>query len=71
MKYLRGLEQYESETDLSGGVTERFNDVPDKRLKAEIVLLIKLQSIEHVVQIEGVENGWEHMPKPLGSDQAA
>lgn len=71
MEYLRGLEQYESKTNLSGGLRRDLTMCRHKRLKAEIVLLMKLQSIGHIVQIEGVENGWEHMPKPLGSDQAA
>lgn len=29
-----------------------------------------LKAVWHSVSVEGFEPGWDHMPKPLGSDEA-
>ncbi|KAK5095562.1 hypothetical protein LTR70_003485 [Exophiala xenobiotica] len=68
MKYLRSLGQYEGKTGFECEAIEKFDDVLAEMTESRDCAFGKLQSIKHAVQIEGVEVGWEHMPKPLGSD---
>lgn len=70
MKCLRSLGQYEGKTGFECDAIGKFDDVPAQMTGSRDCAFGKLQSIKHSVQIEGVEVGWKHMPKPLGSDQA-
>ncbi|KAK5940043.1 hypothetical protein PMZ80_007461 [Knufia obscura] len=70
MKYLRSLGQYDGDTGFQCKGYERFEDVPAQMTETRNCAFGELESIKHSVKIEGVDAGWEHMPKPLGSDEA-
>lgn len=68
MRYLRSLGRYEGR---SGFECRDFNEPGEvdegffEERKSEFGLL---RAVRHSVTVEGVEIGWEVMPKPLGSD---
>lgn len=69
MKYLRSLGQYEGK---SGFKTQDFTstkDVPEQYLETRETGFGKMTAIRHSASLEGVEVGWDIMPKPLGSDE--
>ncbi|KAH8704652.1 CoA-transferase family III domain-containing protein [Phaeosphaeriaceae sp. PMI808] len=67
-KFLRSLGQYEGK---SGFLRKDFTDAGEVRMYSESreTGFGKLRAIRHSASIEGVEIGWEQMPKPLGSDK--
>ena len=69
MKYLRSLGQYEGDRGFQCSGYDTLDDVPVGFTETRDCAFGKLQAIKHSVKIEDVEVGWEHMPKPLGSDQ--
>jgi crotonobetainyl-CoA:carnitine CoA-transferase CaiB-like acyl-CoA transferase len=70
MKYLRSLGQYEGKTGFDCADYERQEDVPVEMLETRESGFGVMTSVKHSARIEGVDVGCEHMPKPLGSDEA-
>lgn len=69
-KFLRGLGQYEGR---SGFECKDFNaqsEVPQEFLEDRDSGFGVIRAVKHSASIEGVEVGWDVMPKPLGSDKA-
>ncbi|CAG8326850.1 unnamed protein product [Penicillium salamii] len=69
MKYLRSLGQYEGK---SGFETRDFTctgDVPEEYLETRETGFGMMTAVRHSASLEGVEVGWDIMPKPLGSDE--
>lgn len=68
MKYLRSLGQYDGK---SGFHRKDFNspDDVDVYLETRQTGFGQLRAVTHSAKIEGLEIGWEEMPKPLGSDK--
>lgn len=71
MKYLKSLGQWEGATGFERGVYTGQGDVPDEYLETRESGFGTLRAVKHSAKIEGVEVGWEVMPKPVGSDEAA
>jgi crotonobetainyl-CoA:carnitine CoA-transferase CaiB-like acyl-CoA transferase len=70
MKYLRSLGQYEGDSGFQHENVKKQEDVPDEMLETRESGFGTLTAVKHSAKIEGVGVGWEHMPKPLGSDEA-
>lgn len=75
MKYLRSLGQYPGATafdtrDSSLQGSDGYNAVPDEYFETRTTEFGIMRSVHHSATIDGVEVGWEVMPKPLGSDEA-
>lgn len=68
MKYLRSLGQYPGSTGFVAKDFERPEDVPDEYFETRASGFGILKAIRHSAAIEGLEVGWDVMPKPLGSD---
>ncbi|KAL3443596.1 hypothetical protein BJX65DRAFT_320525 [Aspergillus insuetus] len=69
MKYLRSLGQFEGK---SGFETRDFtctSDVPVEYLETRDTGFGEMVAVRHSAAIEGVEVGWDVMPKPLGTDE--
>jgi hypothetical protein len=67
MKYLRSLGQYRGET---GYERSNFDDPENAELCLETrqTEFGELKAVRHAATIEGVQVGWDIMPKRLGSD---
>ena len=70
MKYLRSLGQYEGRSGFECRNYETQDDVPVEMLETKESGCGLMTSVKHSARIEGVDVGYEHMPKPLGSDEA-
>ena len=70
MKYLRSLGQYDRDSGFQCENIERQEDVPAKMLETRESGFGLLTAVKHSARIEGMEVGWDYMPKPLGSDEA-
>lgn len=70
MKYLRTLGQYPGSSGFDCKDYEKPSDVPPEYFETRETGFGLMEGIRHSASIEGVEVGWEHMPKPLGSDKA-
>ena len=70
MKYLRSLGQFDGHSGIECGHSETQQDVPEDFLETKPSDLGSLTAVKHAASIEGVDVGWETMPKPLGSDDA-
>ena len=70
-KYLRSLGQYEGRTGFTCGDYQQQKDVPEECLETRPTQFGELKAVKHSAQIGGVDVGWDIMPKPLGSDEAA
>lgn len=69
MKYLRSLGQYPGTSGFEGVRDyERPEDVPEEFFETRETGFGVMKAIRHSARIEGVEVGWDVMPKPLGSD---
>jgi crotonobetainyl-CoA:carnitine CoA-transferase CaiB-like acyl-CoA transferase len=68
MKYLRSLGQYPDATGFECRDYEKPGDVPREFIESRKTGFGLMEAISHSATIEGCEIGWEHMPKPLGSD---
>ncbi|KAH7374278.1 CoA-transferase family III domain-containing protein [Pyrenochaeta sp. MPI-SDFR-AT-0127] len=67
MKYLRSLGQYEGKSGFTRKDFKRPEDV-SKYLETKETRFGELKAVRHAASIEQVKVGWDHMPKPLGSD---
>lgn len=69
MRYLRSLGQYEGKTGFDRKDFKRPEDV-NEYLETRQTDFGELQAVRHTARINELDIGWEHMPKPLGSDEA-
>lgn len=69
-KYLRSLGQYDGSTGFDCPDFRQQSDVPEEYLETRKSGFGELKAVKHTAQIDGVEVGWDVMPKPLGSDTA-
>ncbi|KAF3037520.1 hypothetical protein E8E12_007370 [Didymella heteroderae] len=69
MRYLRSLGQYEGKAGFDREDFKRPEDVSEY-LETRQTDLGEMQAVRHAARIHGLDVGWEHMPKPLGSDEA-
>ncbi|KAJ5902633.1 hypothetical protein N7495_003161 [Penicillium taxi] len=70
MKYLRSLGQFEGKSGFQ--IPDNYNcmaDVPAQYLETRDSGFGEMTALRHSASIEGVEVGWDIMPKPLGSDE--
>lgn len=69
MKYLRSLGQYPGK---SGFARKEFKGYEDAvaYLETRQSGFGELRAVRHAASVEGLETGWDVMPKPLGSDDA-
>ena len=70
MKFLRSLGQYEGSSGFDAPRIERQEDVPGEMLEERESGFGKIRAVKHSAVIEGVDVGWDVMPRPLGSDRA-
>jgi crotonobetainyl-CoA:carnitine CoA-transferase CaiB-like acyl-CoA transferase len=68
MKYLRSLGQYEGKSGFDRKDFERPDDVVPY-LETRQTGFGELKAVRHSASIEGIEVGWEEMPKQLGGDK--
>ncbi|KAF9879305.1 CoA-transferase family III [Colletotrichum karsti] len=68
MKYLRSLGQYEGDSGFDSKDYEKPDDVPKEYFETRETGFGSMTAIKHSAHVEGVEVGWDIMPKPLGSD---
>lgn len=69
MKYLRSLGQYPGTSGFDGIKDyEKPEDVPKEFFETRETGFGVMKAIKHSARIEGLEVGWNVMPKPLGSD---
>jgi hypothetical protein len=66
-KYLRSLGQYPDKTAFDRKDFANSEDV-EQYLETRDTQFGELRAVSHSVAIEGLEVGWDVMPKPLGSD---
>ncbi|KAF5692381.1 CAIB BAIF family enzyme [Fusarium denticulatum] len=71
MKYLRSLGQYPGHSGFKAKDFENPEDVPEEYFEVQETGFGTMKSIRHSATIEGLEVGWNIMPKPLGSDKPA
>ncbi|KAF5985612.1 Formyl-coenzyme A transferase [Fusarium coicis] len=71
MKYLRSLGQYPGASGFEAKDFEKPEEVPDEYFEVQGTGFGTMKSIRHSATIEGLEVGWDIMPKPLGSDKPA
>lgn len=69
MKYLRSLGQYEGRTGFEVRDYMCPADVPEQYLETRETGFGEMTFVKHSAAVEGVEVGWDVMPKPLGSDE--
>ncbi|KAF4947672.1 hypothetical protein FGADI_10243 [Fusarium gaditjirri] len=69
MKYLRSLGQYPGASGFEAKDFEKPEDVPEEYFEVQETGFGTMKSIRHSATIEGLEVGWDIMPKPLGSDK--
>lgn len=67
MKYLRSLGQYAGRTGFDRRDFRSSEDI-EQYLETRSTDFGELRAVRHAAQVEGLEVGWEEMPKPLGSD---
>lgn len=71
MKFLRSLGQYEGASGFECDEYARSQeDVPAAMLEERDSEFGRIRALKHSAEIEGVDVGWDIMPKPLGSDPA-
>ncbi|KAF5671460.1 Formyl-coenzyme A transferase [Fusarium circinatum] len=71
MKYLRSLGQYPGASGFEARDFDKPEDVPEGYFEIQETGFGTMRSIKHSATIEGLEVGWDIMPKPLGSDKPA
>ncbi|KAM0542277.1 hypothetical protein ACHAPJ_012885 [Fusarium lateritium] len=69
MKYLRSLGQYPGSSGFEARDFQKPEDVPETYFETRETGFGNMTSIKHSATIEGVQVGWDLMPKPLGSDR--
>ena len=70
MKFLRSLGQYEGRSGFDAQQIERQEDVPGELLEERDSEFGKITALKHSAVVEGLDVGWDNMPRPLGSDRA-
>ncbi|KAI8260914.1 hypothetical protein K4K56_006173 [Colletotrichum sp. SAR 10_98] len=68
MKYLRSLGQYPGATGFESKDYEKPEDVRNEFFETRETGFGSMTAIRHSARVDGVEVGWDVMPKPLGSD---
>jgi hypothetical protein len=68
-KYLRSLGQYPDKTGFDRKDFANSEDV-ERYLETRDTWFGELRAVDHSAAVEGMEIGWDVMPKPLGSDVA-
>jgi hypothetical protein len=71
MKYLRSLGQYPDAIGFEAKDFDKPEDVPEEYFEVQETGFGTMKSIRHSATVEGLEVGWDIMPKPLGSDKPA
>ncbi|KAK1585388.1 CoA-transferase family III [Colletotrichum navitas] len=69
MKYLRSLGQYPGRTGFEVPDAERSFQVAEDLFEKRMTGFGLMKYVKHSAVIEGLEPGWDVMPKPLGSDE--
>ena len=69
-RYLRSLGQYEGRTGFDCEHYQHQKDVPEECLETTATEFGELKAVKHSARIEGVDVGWDIVPKPLGSEDA-
>ncbi|KPI37500.1 CaiB/baiF CoA-transferase family protein [Cyphellophora attinorum] len=69
MKYLKSLGQYPGNTGFDCTDASRQADLPVGMLETKISQFGSLKAVKHAATIDGLEVGWDRMPRPLGSDE--
>ncbi|KAJ9603283.1 hypothetical protein H2200_012061 [Cladophialophora chaetospira] len=69
MKYLRSLGQYEGNSGFQCQFPKSIAEVPEEFLEEKMSEFGMLKAVKHSARIEGVDVGFDIMPKPLGSDE--
>ncbi|KAI9928603.1 hypothetical protein MW887_001818 [Aspergillus wentii] len=69
MKYLRSLGQFEGKSGFNTRDFTCTKDVPPEYLETRETGFGEMTYVRHSASIEGVNVGWDVMPKPLGSDE--
>ncbi|KAJ4294109.1 hypothetical protein N0V90_007799 [Kalmusia sp. IMI 367209] len=70
MKYLRSLGRFPGKDGFERKSVNNLEHV-EKIMETRGTEFGELRAVKHTAVIEGVDVGWEIMPKPLGSDEAA
>ncbi|KAM0721132.1 hypothetical protein Q7P37_003418 [Cladosporium fusiforme] len=70
MKFLRSLGQYDGTSGFACAGVRGQEDVDAERLEERESGFGRIRALKHAAEIEGVDVGWDVMPKPLGSDRA-
>lgn len=70
MKYLRSLGQYNGRSGFDCRDYESSTEVPKEFMESRKSGFGVLKAVKHSASIEGVDVGWDIMPKPLGSDES-
>ncbi|KAF4972201.1 hypothetical protein FSARC_1183 [Fusarium sarcochroum] len=70
MKYLRSLGQYPGASGFEAPDFNKPEDVPETCFEIRETGFGSMTAIKHCATIEGLQVGWDVMPKPLGSDKA-
>ncbi|KAF2112701.1 CoA-transferase family III domain-containing protein [Lophiotrema nucula] len=68
MKYIRSLGQYSEKTGFGRKDFTKPEDV-ELYLESRESGFGELKAVKHAARIEGINVGWDVMPKPLGSDE--
>jgi hypothetical protein len=69
MKYLRSLGQFEGKTGFETRDYTCTSDVPGEYLETRDTGFGEMIAVRHSADIEGLQVGWDVMPKPLGTDE--
>ncbi|KIW70681.1 hypothetical protein PV04_02926 [Phialophora macrospora] len=69
MKYLRSLGQYEGLSGFQSEDIDSIRDVPQEYLESRTSEFGILKALKHSATIDGIDVGWDIMPKPLGTDK--
>lgn len=70
MKFLRSLGQHEGRSGFDCDDIKSQEDAPAEILEERDSGFGRIRAVKHPAKVEGVEVGWDVMPKPLGSDEA-
>jgi hypothetical protein len=70
MKYLKSLGQYPGNSGFDCAEYRKQSDLPAHILESRKSQFGLLKAVKHAATIEGVEVGWDRMPRPLGSDES-
>ncbi|KAJ5109843.1 hypothetical protein N7532_002488 [Penicillium argentinense] len=68
MKYLRSLGQWDGKSGFQTSDYTSTQDVPQEFLETRATGFGDMTAVKHSAAIEGVQVGWDIMPRPLGSD---